>query len=146
MRYFTVYGPRQRPDMAFCRFLSRALAGQPMRIFGDGRQVREFTYVADVVRATIAAAEHGERGSVYNVGGGEPVALIEVIDLLEELMGGPLAREYLEAGPGDPRRTEADVSRAMRDLGYRPETTLTEGLASQLESLGAARAATEAAA
>jgi UDP-glucose 4-epimerase len=146
MRYFTVYGPRQRPDMAFCRFLSRALSGRSLRVFGDGRQVREFTYVADVVRATIAAAEHGERGSVYNVGGGEPVALLEVISLLEELMGGSLMREYLDAGPGDPRRTEADVSRAIRDLGYRPETTLTEGLARHLASLHAAGAATEAAA
>jgi UDP-glucuronate 4-epimerase len=146
MRYFTVYGPRQRPDMAFCRFLSRALSGRPLRVFGDGRQVREFTYVADVIRATIAAADHGERGSVYNVGGGQPVELLDVIDLLEVLLGGPLELEYLDAGRGDPRRTDADITRAARDLDYRPETALAEGLICQIESLYAAREAAEAAA
>jgi UDP-glucose 4-epimerase len=146
MRYFTVYGPRQRPDMAFSRFLAGALAGRPLRVFGDGRQVREFTYVEDVIRATIAAAVHGERGSVYNVGGGQPVALLDVIDLLEGLLGGPLALEYLDAGPGDPRRTEADVTRAAQDLGYRPATNLAKGIACQIESLNAAQEATEVAA
>jgi UDP-glucose 4-epimerase len=146
MRYFTVYGPRQRPDMAFSRFLSRALSGRPLRVFGDGRQVREFTYVHDVVRASIAAADRGERGGVYNVGGGQPVALLEVISMLEGLLGGSLAREHVEAGPGDPRRTAADVTRAVRDLQYRPVTTLAEGLAAQIESLDAARAAGEVAA
>jgi predicted glycosyltransferase/nucleoside-diphosphate-sugar epimerase len=135
LRYFTVYGPRQRPDMAFSRFLERALAGQPLTVLGDGRQVREFTYVGDVVRTTIAAAELGERGSVYNVGGGEPVALLDVIAMLERLLGGRLALEHLEAGRGDPRRTEADVTRAARDLGYRPSTTLEEGLTAQIASL-----------
>jgi nucleoside-diphosphate-sugar epimerase len=134
MRYFTVYGPRQRPDMAFSRFLARALSGQPLRVFGDGRQVREFTYVADVVRATMAAARHGERGSVYNVGGGEPVALVDVIDVLEGLLDRPLAQEFVDSSPGDPRRTEADVTRAARDLGYQPLTPLTAGLAAQLDA------------
>jgi UDP-glucose 4-epimerase len=146
MRYFTVYGPRQRPDMAFSRFLAGALAGRALRVFGDGRQVREFTYVADVVSATIAAAERGERGSVYNVGGGQPVALLDVIDLLEGLLGRPLPLEYVDARRGDPRRTDADVTRAARDLGYRPATTLAQGLARQIESLDAAEAATEVAA
>jgi nucleoside-diphosphate-sugar epimerase len=146
MRYFTVYGPRQRPDMAFSRFLTGALAGRALRVFGDGRQVREFTYVADVVSATIAAAERGERGSVYNVGGGQPVALLDVIDLLEGLLGRPLPLEYVDARRGDPRRTDADVTRAARDLGYRPATTLAQGLARQIESLDAAEAATEVAA
>jgi nucleoside-diphosphate-sugar epimerase len=146
MRYFTVYGPRQRPDMAFSRFLAGALAGRALRVFGDGRQVREFTYVADVVSATIAAAERGERGSVYNVGGGQPVALLDVIDLLQGLLGGPLALEYVDARPGDPRRTDADVTRAARDLDYRPETTLAQGLACQIESIHATRTATEVAA
>jgi UDP-glucose 4-epimerase len=146
LRYFTVYGPRQRPDMAFSRFLARALEGRPLSVLGDGRQVREFTYVGDVIRATVAAAERGERGSVYNVGGGEPVALLDVITLMKELLDRPIAIEHVEAGPGDPRRTEADVTRAVRDLGYRPETTLAEGLAAQIESLQAAEAATEVAA
>jgi UDP-glucose 4-epimerase len=146
LRYFTVYGPRQRPDMAFSRFLARALADRPLSVLGDGHQVREFTYVADVVRATIAAAERGERGSVYNVGGGEPVGLLEVISLLRELLDRPITIEHLEAGPGDPRRTEADITRAARDLDYRPATTLAEGLAFQIESLDDVRAATEVAA
>ena len=133
MRYFTVYGPRQRPDMAFSRFISRALEGRPLPVLGDGHQVREFTYVADVVDATIAAAERGDRGAVYNVGGGQAVALHEVIGVLEDLLDRPLAVEHSEAGLGDPRRTEADVSRANRDLGYRPSTPLAEGLACQIE-------------
>lgn len=133
MRYFTVYGPRQRPDMAFSRFIAAALEGRPLWVLGDGRQSREFTYVDDVVRATIAAAESGEAGSVYNVGGGLCVTVLEVIELLGDLLGGPLAVEHTEAAPGDPRRTEADVTRAVRDLGYRPLTDLDTGLAAQIE-------------
>jgi UDP-glucose 4-epimerase len=135
MRYFTVYGPRQRPDMAFSRFLTRAVSGQRLPVLGDGRQVREFTYVDDVIRATIAAAGHGERGAVYNIGGGQPVSVLEAISLLEELIDRPLEVEYLDANPGDPRRTEADVTRAARDLRYRPETPLGEGLAAHLEAV-----------
>jgi nucleoside-diphosphate-sugar epimerase len=135
MRYFTIYGPRQRPDMAFARFLQRAVASEPLPVLGDGRQVREFTYVDDVVAATIAAAEHGERGAVYNVGGGEPVAVLEAISMLEELLDRPLTVEHSQANPGDPRRTEADVSRAVRDLGYRPATPLAKGLAAHLKAV-----------
>jgi UDP-glucose 4-epimerase len=135
LRYFTVYGPRQRPDMAFSRFLGDALCGRPLTVHGDGRQVREFTYVADVVSATIAAAELGERGSVYNVGGGEPVAVLEVISLIESLLGHELAIDHGEAAHGDPRRTEADVSRATRDLRYRPATPLRAGLPYHVEAV-----------
>lgn len=135
MRYFTVYGPRQRPDMAFSRFLSRAVEGRPLQVLGDGRQVREFTYVDDVVAATIAAAERGERGAVYNVGGGQPVSVLEAVALLEELLDRPLSVEHLASGRGDPRRTEADITRARRDLGYEPGTPLAEGLAAHLEAL-----------
>jgi predicted glycosyltransferase/nucleoside-diphosphate-sugar epimerase len=138
LRYFTVYGPRQRPDMAFARFLASALAGRQLDVLGDGHQVREFTYMDDVVSATIAATEQGERGSVYNVGGGQPVALLEVIALMEQLLDRPLAVAHTEPGLGDPRRTEADIARAVRDLGYRPSTPLTKGLAAQI---GSARAA-----
>jgi UDP-glucuronate 4-epimerase len=143
LRYFTVYGPRQRPDMAFSRFIAGALAGRPLPILGDGRQVREFTYVADVVEATIAAAAHGERGFAYNVGGGEPMALLEVVGVLEDLLGRPLRREPSHASQGDPRRTEADITRAMRDLGYRPSTTVSDGLAAQVAHLGDGRGALE---
>lgn len=135
MRYFTVYGPRQRPDMAFSRFLSRAMSGRPLQVLGDGTQVREFTFVDDVVRATVAAAKRGERGSVYNIGGGQPVSVLEAISLLEELLDRPLEVERVDANPGDPRRTEADVTRAARDLGYEPKTPLEDGLAAHLEAL-----------
>ena len=143
LRYFTVYGPRQRPDMAFSRFISRALTGRPLVVRGDGRQVREFTYIADVVRATLAAAGLGEQGTVYNVGGGQPVALLDVIALLEELVDRPITVVHTDAAPGDPRRTEADVERARRDLGYRPATPLSDGLAAQIEAVSADAIAVE---
>jgi len=135
LRYFTVYGPRQRPDMAFSRFLADALRDRPLTVHGDGRQVREFTYVADVVSATVAAAERGERGSVYNVGGGEPVAVLDAISMIENLLGHELEVEHGAAAHGDPRRTEADVSRAVRDLSYRPATPLCDGLACHVEAV-----------
>lgn len=135
LRYFTVYGPRQRPDMAFSRFLRRALGGQPLQVLGDGRQVREFTYVDDVVAATVAAAERGERGAVYNIGGGQPVSVLDAVALLEELLGRSLSIEYLDGSPGDPRRTAADITHATRDLGYVPATPLADGLAAHLEAL-----------
>jgi UDP-glucose 4-epimerase len=135
LRYFTVYGPRQRPDMAFSRFLARALNDRPLTVHGDGRQVREFTYVDDVVAATLAAAEHGERGSVYNIGGGEPVAVLEAISLLESTLERELLVEHTEAAHGDPRRTEADVTRAARDLRFRAATPLSAGLAAHVEAM-----------
>lgn len=137
MRYFTVYGPRQRPDMAFSRFLASALAAEPLTVLGDGSQVREFTYVADIVAATLTAAERGERGAVYNVGGGDAVALRDVIELLGVLLGDRPALRHLEPAPGDPKRTHADISRAARDLGYLPSTPLVDGLAAQLAALRA---------
>jgi nucleoside-diphosphate-sugar epimerase len=139
LRYFTVYGPRQRPDMAFSRFLSRAVDGRPLQVLGDGQQVREFTYVDDVVAATIAAAHHGRRGAVYNIGGGQPVSVLEAVAQVEELLGRPLRVEHLDVGPGDPRRTEADISLAARDFGYEPATLLADGLAAHLEALHDAR-------
>jgi UDP-glucuronate 4-epimerase len=141
LRYFTVYGPRQRPDMAFARFIASALAERRLSVLGDGHQVREFTYVGDVVGATLAAAEFGERGSVYNVGGGVPIALLDVIALLEKLLDRQLEVEHTDSGPGDPRRTEADITRAARDLDYRPSTPLANGLSAQIESIRAAESA-----
>lgn len=135
LRYFTVYGPRQRPDMAFARFLDSALAGRSLTVLGDGRQVREFTYVRDVVSATIAAADRGRRGAAYNIGGGVPTSLLEVIDVLGEFLGRRPAVEHREAARGDPRRTDADISLAASDLGYQPSTSLAHGLTAQLESV-----------
>ncbi len=135
LRYFTVYGPRQRPDMAFARFIDAALDGRPLPVLGDGRQLREFTYVADAVDATVAAARHGRHGLAYNVGGGSSIVLRDVIALLERLVGRPLARVHDRAPRGDVRETRADGALSRRDLGFRPRTPLEEGLLAQLDAV-----------
>lgn len=133
LRYFTVYGPRQRPDMAFTRFIGAALRGEPLRVFGDGRQLRDFTFVHDAVEATVAAAERGRPGSVYNVGGGHPVELADAISLLGEALETPIAIDRLEAARGDARSTFADTTRARAELGFAPQTPLAHGLRAQVE-------------
>lgn len=129
LRYFTVYGPRQRPDMAFHRFLKAALDGAAIQVFGDGRQTRDFTFVDDIVRATRAAADQGRPGCVYNVGGGERIALNDVIDLIRNLTGRPLEVLRQSAQKGDMRDTLADTSAAQRDLAFRSTVSLRQGLA-----------------
>ncbi|UTI62270.1 NAD-dependent epimerase/dehydratase family protein [Paraconexibacter antarcticus] len=131
LRYFTVYGPRQRPDMAFTRFFDAALAERPLPVLGDGLQLREFTYVDDVVRGTLAAAEHGVPGHAYNIGGGSAVSLEEVIGRMEHVVGRPLERTYSRAPRGDVRETRADGTLALRDLGYRALISLDDGLRAQ---------------
>jgi nucleoside-diphosphate-sugar epimerase len=132
LRYFTVYGPRQRPDMAFHRFIARCLDGDPIQLLGDGRQVRDFTYVADAVEATVAAAARGRRGGVYNIGGGRPVELREAIALIGELVGAPVEVERRPAILGEARRTGCDGTLALRELGFAPRTPLTAGIGHQL--------------
>ncbi len=139
LRYFTIFGPRQRPDMLFSRLISSALDTRPLTIIGDGHQSRDYTYVTDAVAATIAAAERGVSGRTYNIAGGCPATILEVVELLEKLVGQPLAREHVDPVPGDPRKTRPDISAARRDLGYAPSVSLEEGLARQLED---ARSAT----
>lgn len=133
LRYFTIFGPRQRPDMAFTRFIRAALVAGTIEIFGDGQQERDFTYVGDAVAATIAAGEGGEPGSAYNIAGGNHATVTEVIGILGELTGGELSVEHRAAVIGDARKTGADTSRAADQLGYAPRTSLREGLARQLE-------------
>jgi UDP-glucuronate 4-epimerase len=132
LRYFTIYGPRQRPDMAFCRFIDAALGGDPVTVFGDGEQVRDFTYVSDAVGATVAAATAGRPGLVYNVAGGTQTSVREVVDVIGELTGRPIDVQYQEAVAGDARRTGADTSQAERDLDYSPSVDLRAGLALQV--------------
>ena len=132
LRYFSVYGPRQRPDMAFTAFLERAIEGRPITIYGDGRQERDWTYIDDVVTGTIAGAE-GAVGSVYNIGGGTPVRLADAVAMLEELLGRPLIVEHRPRARGDARKTAADGGRALRELGFRPEVGLADGLRAQAE-------------
>ena len=133
LRFFTVYGPRQRPDMAFHRFLKAARDGGAIALFGDGQQTRDFTYVDDVVAAVRAAALSRQPGSVYNVGGGERIALHEVLRLVETVTGRPLRIERQEAQKGDMRDTFADTAAARRDLGFRSTVPLAEGLLREWE-------------
>ena len=128
LRYFTVYGPRQRPDMGFHRFFSAILAGKPLIQFGDGLQTRDFTFVADAVTATAAAAVRGVPGRVYNIGGGARVSLLEVFDLLARVSDRPVAIDRQDPQRGDMRDTYADTSRAEADLAFAPSVTLEEGL------------------
>jgi nucleoside-diphosphate-sugar epimerase len=131
LRYFTVYGPRQRPDMAFARFFASALAGKPVTILGDGSQVRDFTFVDDAVRGTIAAARNGRRGAVYNIGGGTQVELLEALAQIEQVLDGKIEIEHLPDARGDVRRTCSDPRTATADLGFAPRVSLEEGLTRQ---------------
>jgi UDP-glucuronate 4-epimerase len=128
LRYFTVYGPRQRPDMFFRRVCERLLDGKTFEIYGSGRQSRSFTYVADVVTATRAVLERGRAGAVYNVGGGDEASMREAIAIFEEVSGRSLNVRYVDAVKGDMARTNADISRIAADVGWRPTTSLPDGL------------------
>lgn len=128
LRYFTVYGPRQRPDMAFHRFLRAAMLGERIRLYGDGEQTRDFTYVHDAVTATHAAATRGRPGHVYNVGGGSRVSINHVLELVGRVAGRPPSVAIDPAQKGDMRHTYADTSLAQRDLGFRPTVGLEAGL------------------
>ena len=133
MRYFTVYGPRQRPDMGFHRFFKAALRNEPVTVFGDGRQTRDFTFVADAVAATVHASTRGKPGAVYNIGGGSRVELLDVFELIRRVTGRPLRLETIEPQPGDMRDTYADTASARGDLGFAPAVTLEEGLRAQFQ-------------
>jgi len=131
LRYFTVYGPRQRPDMGFQRFFTAVQEGKPITVYGDGEQTRDFTFVADAVAATIAAGNQGIPGRVYNIGGGSRVTLNHVLDLISKVTGRPVAIRREPDQKGDMRHTYADTSAARRDLGFAPRVTLEEGLTQQ---------------
>jgi nucleoside-diphosphate-sugar epimerase len=131
LRFFTVYGPRQRPDMAFARIVGALAGGEPFELYGDGTQSRSFTYVADVVDAVIRAIDASP--GTYNVGGGEEATMREALVLLEELAGRPLDVTYGPPQVGDMRRTKADTRRIEAELGWRATTPLRHGLASYWE-------------
>jgi nucleoside-diphosphate-sugar epimerase len=128
MRYFTVYGPRQRPDMAFHRFIKAALKDQEIPLYGDGEQTRDFTFVSDAVAGTIAAGARGIAGRAYNIGGGSRVSMNQVLRILERIAGHPLKVRRDAPQKGDMRDTYADTSRARRDLGFEPTVALEEGI------------------
>jgi UDP-glucuronate 4-epimerase len=130
LRYFTVYGPRQRPEMAVSRFIFAALRGRPVDVFGDGEQARDMTYVSDAVDATVAALEAPP--GVYNVGGGTRATVNALLGAVGSVTGSPVEPRYGPAAQGDARSTWADSRRAARVLGYRPRVGLEEGIAAQV--------------
>ncbi|MBU6281229.1 NAD-dependent epimerase/dehydratase family protein [bacterium] len=135
LRYFTVYGPRQRPDMAFHRFIRSHLEGRAVTVYDDGLQTRDFTYVGDAVAANLLALDRGAPGSVYNVGGGSRVSVNDVLAMIGELAGRPVEVRREERQRGDVRDTHASTDLARGELGWRPETTLRAGLAAEIEWL-----------
>jgi UDP-glucose 4-epimerase len=135
LRYFTVYGPRQRPDMGFHKFLRATIRGEPITLYGDGEQTRDFTFVADAVSATAAAATRGIPGRVYNIGGGSRVSINEVLELVGRVAG---RRPLITVDPvqkGDMRHTYADTSLARTDLGFSPAVGLEEGVTAEYQWL-----------
>jgi UDP-glucose 4-epimerase len=131
LRYFTVYGPRQRPDMGFHKFLRATMLGDPIAVYGDGDQTRDFTFIADAVNATVLAATRGVPGRVYNIGGGSRVSVNDVLTMIERIAGRRPLVTVDSAQKGDMRHTYADTSLAHADLGYAPTIGLEEGLAAE---------------
>ncbi|MCL6626934.1 MAG: NAD-dependent epimerase/dehydratase family protein [Alicyclobacillus shizuokensis] len=135
LRYFTVFGPRQRPDMAVHRFIRAALCGQPVTVYGDGEQTRDFTYVGDVVDANLAAAELGRAGDVFNIGGGNRASVNDLLAIIESVCSVAVQRQVCPAQPGDVRRTYADMEKAAARLAFRPQVGLTEGIERQVADM-----------
>lgn len=140
LRFFTVYGPRQRPDMGFHRFIKAALDHTPITLYGDGEQTRDFTYVDDIVAALMAAGDRGPAGGVYNIGGGSRVSINQVLAQIAEIAGHPLDVRREAAQKGDMRDTFADTTRARADLGFAPHTPLPVGLRAEYDWLKGLRA------
>ncbi len=140
LRYFTVYGPRQRPDLAIHKFARLIEAGRPIPIYGDGTAERDFTYIDDVIDGTVAAIERCSGYRIYNLGESRPISVNDLIVALEKALGKKAVRHYQQPQPGDVRRTYADVTRAKAELGYNPATPLDQGLRRFVEWLRAAPA------
>ncbi|KMM38875.1 NAD-dependent epimerase/dehydratase family protein [Guptibacillus hwajinpoensis] len=136
LRYFTVYGPRQRPDMAFHRFIKQLLLDEPLIVYGDGKQTRDFTYVKDCVKATasVATADH-VIGETINIGGKERASVLDVITLLEQLLHKKAKITFVEKAKGEPVQTWANISKAEKLLNYEPTVSLKEGLKHEIEDL-----------
>jgi nucleoside-diphosphate-sugar epimerase len=135
LRYFTVYGPRQRPDMGFHKFIRAALRSEPITVYGDGEQTRDFTFVTDAVEANLAAAERGVSGRVYNIGGGSRVSVNHVLEVIGRVTGRSPIVAAEAAQKGDMRHTFADTSLAHADLGFAPFVGLEEGLRAEFRWL-----------
>lgn len=133
LRYFTVYGPRQRPDMGFHIFIKAMLENRPITVLGDGSQTRDFTYVDDIVRANLSAAEKAVEGEIFNIGGGSRRSLLDTFRILEEASNLPMKLEFREAEKGDVKDTWADTGKAQKRLGFEPQVDLKTGLQRQFE-------------
>jgi len=129
LRFFTVYGPRQRPDLAIHKFARLIEEGNPIPVFGDGTMERDFTYIDDIIDGTVAAMEKCNGFHIYNLGESQPISVNDLISEIEKALDKKAVKEYLPPQPGDVERTYADVTRAMKDLGYRPSTPIDAGLA-----------------
>lgn len=132
LRYFSIYGPRQRPDMAYSIFIERLLEGAPVTVFGDGEQSRSNTYIDDCVRGTLQALEGARTGEEYNIGGGETITVNAAITLIAAELGRTPKIQHEPAPPGDQRHTRADTAKAKRAFGYAPAVTPAEGLRRQI--------------
>jgi UDP-glucose 4-epimerase len=128
LRFFTVYGPGQRPDMAFHRFFSAMARNKEIVIFGDGQQTRDFTFVDDIVRANLASIKSGKPGEIYNLGGGSQKKLADILPLLQKISQTDAKIRYVEREKGDVLHTFADIRKAERDLNYSPQVALEDGL------------------
>jgi UDP-glucose 4-epimerase len=131
LRYFTVYGPRQRPDMAFHRFAKAALRGEEIVVYGDGEQSRDFTYIDDIVAANMRCVDRAAHGAIYNLGGGTQSTVNQVLQVFERHIG-PLRVLRMEKQLGDARKTSADTSKAQSDLGFKPSVSLEDGIAREI--------------
>jgi UDP-glucose 4-epimerase len=135
LRYFTVYGPRQRPDMGFHKFIIAILSRKQIEIFGSGDQTRDFTFIDDVVEANLLASNKGREGEVYNIGGGNRIELIQAIKAIEEVSGKQCDLKFTESQKGDVKRTYADISKAKMDFDYNPKIDINKGLEKHYEWL-----------
>ncbi len=133
LRYFTVYGPRQRPDMAFSRFIMGALNSDPLEIYGDGKQTRDFTFVSDAVEANMQAFRYEGEQRVFNIGGGSRVSILDVLGIMKRELGRNLDIRFVDRAKGDVTDTWADTTAARRELGFRTSVSLEEGLKAQIE-------------
>ena len=133
LRYFTVYGPRQRPDMAFHRFFRWTIEDKPLQLYGDGEQSRDFTHVDDIVEANWLCFEKAAPGEVFNIGGGSRITLNKVIEIMKEITGREIKIEYQDVQKGDVRHTSADITKAQEELGYGPKVSIQDGLRTEYE-------------
>ncbi len=135
LRYFTVYGPRQRPDMAFHKFITAVMKGEQIDIYGTGEQTRDFTYIDDAVEANLQAFKGARPGEVYNIGGGTRIELLEAVSLIEEIVGKKANIVHTDPQRGDAKHTFSDISKANADFGYNPRVDIKKGLTDHYEWL-----------